>query len=308
MAAPTELSQPTTRDPELPSRSTRRDRRSSRRVAKQGKPAIPTLILLLGAAYCLFPIVWVITAASKTPADLFSTTPFVPGDGLWGNLRALFEYRDGIYLHWALNSLLYAGGGALVSTIVSAMAGFAFAKYEFFGRNFLFGAVLTGVLLPQIILAMPQYLLGAHIHLANTYWSVLLPGVVSPFGIYLARIYAAATVSDELIDAARVDGAGERRVFFSIGLPLMVPGLVTVFLLQFISIWNNFLLPYVMLSTEDHYPLTLGLFSIMAKSREQTFYSIAITGAAVAVIPLLVLILVLQRYWRLDLLSGSVKG
>lgn len=279
-----------------------------RRPAAPGRPVIPTLVLLLGAAYCLFPIVWVVTAASKSPADLFSTTPFVPGDGLWGNLTALFAYRDGVYLQWTLNSLIYAGGGALISTVVSAMAGFAFAKYHFAGRNLLFGLVLTGVLLPQIILAMPQYLLGAQLGLANSYWSVLLPGVVSPFGIYLARIYAAATVTDELLDAARVDGAGEARIFRSIGLPLMVPGLVTIFLLQFISIWNNFLLPYVMLSTEDKYPLTLGLFSIMAKSKEQTMYSIAIAGAAVAVIPLLALVLVLQRYWRLDLLSGSVKG
>ena len=275
---------------------------------RHGRPLIPNLVLILGAVYCLFPIVWVLTAATKSPADLFSTTPFVPGSGLTGNIRALFEYRDGVFFRWTLNSLLYAGGGAFLSTVISAMAGYAFAKYTFFAKRFLFGMILTGVLLPQIILAMPQYLLGSQIGLANTYWSVLLPGLVSPFGIYLARIYAAATVSDGLLDAARVDGASEARIFVRVALPLMVPGLVTVFLLQFISIWNNFLLPYVMLATEDRYPLTLGLFSIMAKSREQTLYSLAIVGAALAVIPLLLLLLVLQRYWRLDLLSGSVKG
>jgi multiple sugar transport system permease protein len=280
----------------------------TQRDDRGGRPVIPTLVLVLGALYCLFPIVWVLTAASKSPADLFSTTPFIPGDGLIGNIRALFDYRDGVFFRWTLNSLLYAGGGALLSTVVSAMAGYAFAKYTFAGKGLLFGMILTGVLLPQIILAMPQYLLGARIGLANTYWSVLIPGMVSPFGIYLARIYASATVSDELLDAARVDGASEARIFARVALPLMVPGLVTVFLLQFISIWNNFLLPYVMLATEDRYPLTLGLFSIMAKSREQTLYSLAIAGAALAVIPLLLLLLVLQRYWRLDLLSGSVKG
>jgi multiple sugar transport system permease protein len=273
----------------------------------RAKPTVATLVLLAGAVYCLFPVVWVITAASKSPAELFSTAPFVPGSGLFGNLKALFAYRGGLYVHWALNSLLYAAGGAAMSTAISAAAGFAFAKYRFPGRSTLFAILLLGVLLPQIILAMPQYLLASHIGLSNTYWSVFLPGIVSPFGIYLARIYAAATIPDEMLEAARVDGAGEARIFRSIALPVLVPGLVTIFLLQFISVWNNFLLPYVMLSTEDHYPLTLGLFSIMAKSKEQTLYSIAIAGAAVAVIPLLALMLTVQRFWRLDLLSGGVK-
>lgn len=269
---------------------------------------VPNLVLWLGVAYCLTPIIWVVTAATKSPAELFSTAPFVPGTGLPTNLQALLEFRGGVYLSWAMNSLLYAGGGALASTAMSAAAGFALAKYRFRGRTIIFGILVIGSLLPQITLAIPQYLLAAKVDLSNTYWSVFLPGIISPFGIYLAKIYAEASIPDELIEAARVDGAGEWRVFRSLAIPLLLPGLVTIFLLQFVGIWNNFLLPFVMLATENRFPLTVGLYAVMSASQEQTLYSIAIVGAAVAVIPLLILILVLQRFWRLDLLSGTLKG
>jgi multiple sugar transport system permease protein len=281
------------------------------RSAQQGRGPlrlVPTAILLLGTAYCLYPIGWVVTAATKAPAELFATAPFAPGTGLLHNLEALLGYRDGVYLSWAGNSLIYAGGGAAASTAISAAAGFALAKYRFRGRSVLFAILLAGVLLPQITLALPQYFLASELGVSNTYWSVFLPGIISPFGIYLARVYAEASIADELLEAARVDGATEARIFMSIGLPLLTPGLVTIFLLQFISIWNNFLLPFVMLASEERFPLTLGLFSIMSKSQENTLYTLAIVGAAVAVVPLLALVLVLQRFWRLDLLSGGLKA
>lgn len=277
-------------------------------AGRSARQIVPVLILVLGVVYCLTPIVWVVTAATKSPAELFSTAPFVPGSGFFTNLAALFEFRGGVFASWAGNSLLYAGGGALACTAISAAAGFALAKYRFRGKSVIFAILVMGVLLPQITLAIPQYLLASKIDLSNTYWAVFLPGIISPFGIYLARIYAEASIPDELIEAARMDGSGEWRIFRSIGVPLLIPGLVTVFLLQFVSIWNNFLLPFVMLSTEDKFPLTVGLYAVMSASQERTLYSIAIVGAAVAIVPLLILVLVLQRFWRLDLLSGTIKG
>jgi multiple sugar transport system permease protein len=279
-----------------------------RRAQSQGK-VIPTVVLVIGAIYCLIPIVWVFTASSKNRAELFSTFSFIPGTGFLDNLRSLSSYDGGVFWHWTLNSLIYAGGGALVSTIVSAAAGYGLAKYRFRGRDFVFGAILAGVMLPQITLAIPQYLLISKIGLANSYWSVLLPVLISPFGIYLSRINAQASVPDEMIEAARIDGANEFRIFRQVALPVLVPGLVTVFMLQFIGIWNNFLLPFIMLSDDSKFPLTTGLYLLLNQGTGQpALYSLAIMGALLSIIPLVALMLFMQRYWKLDLISGSLKG
>lgn len=271
--------------------------------------AVPTAVLLIGALYCLVPVAWVLVAATKTKAELFSTFTFAPGAGLWTNLHDLFAYGDGQFGMWALNSLLYAGVGAVLSTFVSAMAGYALARFSFRGRDAIFYVILAGVLIPGITLAIPQYLLLSKVGLAGTVWSVLLPSIISPFGIYLSRVYAGSAVPLETIEAARLDGAGEARVFGSVALPMMLPGMVTVFMLQFVSIWNNFLLPFIMLSDQRRYPITMGLYTLLSKgSGEPALYSIAIVGAAVSIIPLVALLLFLQRFWRLDLISGGLKG
>lgn len=270
---------------------------------------VPTLILLVGAIYCLIPVAWVFTAATKSRGELFTTFTFAPGTGLWENLVALFTYQDGQFLTWSLNSLLYSGVASLLSVVVSAMAGYALAKYTFRGRSTIFYSFLAGILIPGIVLAVPQYLLLSSFGLTGTHLSVLLPSIVSPFGIYLCRVFAMSAVPQEMLEAARIDGAGEWRIFRLIVLPLMVPGMVTVFLLHFIGTWNNFLLPFIMLSDQDLYPLTVGLFTLLSKgSSTPSLYSVAITGAAVSIIPLVALVLSLQRYWRLDLVSGGIKG
>ncbi|MEV6156395.1 carbohydrate ABC transporter permease [Nonomuraea sp. NPDC052129] len=270
---------------------------------------LPTIVLLLGSIYCLVPVAWVLVASTKSSGELFSTFTFAPGTGLLDNLRDLFTYGNGLYLRWTANSALYAVAGAAASTLISALAGYAMAKYEFRGRNLLFYAILAGVLVPGMTLAIPQYLIMSELDLVGGYWSVLLPSLISPFGIYLARVYALASVPDATMEAARIDGASEYRIFGSIGLPMMVPGMVTIFLLQFVGIWNNFLLPYIMLSDDTKFPITVGLYTVLSKgSGQPALYGIAIVGAAVSVIPLIVLLLSLQRFWRLDLLSGGLKG
>jgi multiple sugar transport system permease protein len=270
---------------------------------------IPTALLLLGAAYCLLPVAWVVIASTKSGHELFSTFTFLPGTGFADNLTDLSAYRGGVYWKWMANSLLYAGLGALLSCAVSALSGYALARYRFRGREAIFNVLLTGVLMPPVILAVPQYLLIAKIDQADTYLSVLLPSVLSPYGIYLARIYASAAVPAEMVEAGRMDGASEWRIFRSVALPMMRPGLVTVFLFQFVTIWNNFLLPYIMLSDDEKFPVTLGLFTLLKQgSNTPALYSLVITGALLAIIPLIALFLVIQRFWSLDLLSGAVKS
>lgn len=274
------------------------------------RPAVlPTAVLLLGAAYCLLPVAWVVAASTKNGSSLFTSFTFAPGTSLLTNLSELSAYGDGIYWQWALNTALYAGVGAALSAVVSGMSGYALAKYRFPGRSTLFNMLLAGVLVPAIVLAVPQYLLLAKVGLTNSYWSVLLPSVISPYGIYLARIYAAAAVPDTVIEAARTDGAGEFRIFRSVALPMMVPGLVTVFLFQFVAIWNNFLLPFIMLADDGKFPLTLGLYTMLNRgATTPALYSLVITGSLLSIIPLVALFLSLQRYWRIDLISGSVKA
>lgn len=281
-------------------------------TATKVRPAFfPTFALILGSAYTLFPILWLIIAATKNANELFSTPTMAPSfnGGLWENLQGIFAFSNGAFIKWIGNSLLLSLGGAVMATLVAALAGYGLAKYSFPGKQIAFTFLLIGVLVPGVVLAIPQYLLLAKVGLAGTYWSVLLPFAISPFSIYLARIYAGASIPGELLEAGRIDGAGETRLFFSVGVPLMVPGLITVFLLQFIAIWNNFLLPFIMFSKAEMFPLTVGFYSMMNQGHDQSnVYNLVITGCLVAIIPLILLFIFLQRFWRLDLVSGSLKG
>ncbi|GGV40607.1 sugar ABC transporter permease [Streptomyces longisporoflavus] len=280
----------------------------------QGPPprriaVLPTAVLVLGALYCLLPVLWVVIASTKSGRELFSTFTFWPGSGFADNLTDLSAYRDGIYWRWMGNSALYAGLGALLSTAVSAVSGYALAVYRFRGRETVFNILMAGVLMPPVILAVPQYLLLAKADLTDSYASVLLPLILSPYGVYLARVYASAAVPGDVVEAGRMDGASEWRIFTRIALPMMVPGLVTVFLFQFVAVWNNFLLPYIMLSDDEKFPITLGLFTLLEQgSNTPALYTLVITGALLAVVPLIALFLVIQRFWSLDLLSGAVKS
>ncbi|MHB9864286.1 carbohydrate ABC transporter permease [Streptomyces sp. YIM S03343] len=270
---------------------------------------VPTVTLLLGAIYCLLPVAWVVIASTKSGRELFSTFTFLPGSGFVGNIKDLNGYRGGVYWKWMGNSALYAGLGALLSTCVSAFSGYALATYRFRGRETMFNVLLTGVLMPPVILAIPQYLLLAKANMTDSYLSVLLPQILSPYGVYLARIYASAAVPADVVEAGRMDGAGEWRIFSRIALPMMIPGLVTVFLFQFVAVWNNFLLPFIMLSDDEKFPLTLGLYTLLEQgSNTPALYTLVITGAFLAVLPLVALFLFIQRFWSLDLLSGAVKS
>ncbi len=295
-----------TGEPSAGGRAGRRPGRGRRRARRTA--VVPTVILLLGAVYCLLPVAWVLIASTKNDAQLFNTFTFAPNGSLWSNIRGLSSYADGVFWHWMLNTALYAGGGALLSVAVSALTGYALAKYQFRGASTLFNLLLAGVLVPPALLALPQYLLLAKVGLTNTYWSVLLPSILSPYGIYLARIYAMSAVPDEVIESARVDGCPEGRLFTRIAVPMMAPGLVTIFLFQFVAVWNNFLLPFIMLSDENKFPLTVGLYTLLNRgSSAPALYSLVVTGALLSIIPLIVLFLALQRYWRTDIASGAVK-
>lgn len=267
------------------------------------------LVMAVFTLYFLVPIWWLVVASTKSRGDLFSTNPLWFADfQLFENIGALLSYRGGVYLQWILNSLLYAGLGAVVATILAAMCGYALAKYRFPGRETIFNVVLGGVLVPATALALPLFLLFSRVQLTDTFWAVFLPSVVSPFGVYLSRVFAEASVPDELLEASRLDGAGELRTFFTVSIRLMFPALITVFLFQFVTIWNNFFLPLIMLRSEELFPVTYGLYawnSTINQFPELRTY--VLVGSMLSIIPLIITFLLLQRYWRTGLGSGSLK-
>ncbi|MEL7976307.1 carbohydrate ABC transporter permease [Isoptericola sp. F-RaC21] len=267
-------------------------------------------LLVVFALYFLVPVYWLLVAATKSTGDLFGTFGFWFSDPqLLQNLQHVLTYDDGIYVRWVLNSVLYAGVGAAAATLLAAWGGYALGKFEFRGREAIFNTVLAGVMIPGTALALPLFLLFSQWGLANTYLAVLLPSLVSPFGLYLCRIYASAGVPDSVLEAARIDGASEARIFRTLVMRLMTPALVTVFLFQFVGIWNNYFLPLVMLSDPKLYPITLGLTSWQSfADREPDLYQLTVGGAFLSVIPLMIAIVVLQRFWRGGLAEGSVKG
>jgi multiple sugar transport system permease protein len=266
--------------------------------------------------YFLVPIWWLFVASTKDTEGLFAGSSgalwFDKNFNLVANLQELFTYNGGEYLRWLGNSLLYAVSGGLGATAISVLAGYGFAKYKFPGRNLTFALLLGAVMVPMTALVIPTFILLSNLKLTDTVWAVILPSLLSPFGVYLMRVYTADAVPDELLDAARVDGAGELRTFFQVALPLLRPALVTVLLLSVVGTWNNYFLPLAMLSTEKLYPLTvgIGLWSQLASSNNgggHSLWSLIIVGSFVSIIPLVVAFLTLQKYWQGGLSLGSLK-
>jgi multiple sugar transport system permease protein len=273
-----------------------------------------TVVLWVCALYFVVPLLWLVISSTKNNADLFTSFGlwFGKGFSFFQNLGDVFSASDGVYLHWALNTAIYAGVSAIGASLLSTMAGYAFAKYDFPAGKVLFSVTLGAIMIPLTALAIPTYLLFSSVSLTNTPWAVIVPSLVSPFGVFLMRVYAADAVPDSLIEAARVDGAGEFRIFWQVSLRLLGPGVVTVFLFALVATWNNYFLPLIMLNTQELYPLTVGLAQQQAASAAgggaQALFSTVITGSLVSVIPLVIAFLYLQRYWQTGLATGGVKG
>jgi multiple sugar transport system permease protein len=206
---------------------------------------------------------------------------------LWSNIQEAFTYDNGIFVRWLENTLLYVVVGAGGATFLATLAGYGMAKYDFPGKRAVFAVVLGAVAVPGTALAVPTFLLFSRLHLTNTPWSIILPSLISPFGLYLIWIYAQDAIPAELLEAARIDGAGEFRTFFTISLRLLAPGLATVLLFTVVATWNNYFLPLIMLSDPRWYPLTVGLNDWNAQSSTaggQAIYNLVITGSLLTVI------------------------
>lgn len=266
-------------------------------------------LLVLGCAYMVIPVVWLLFASTKNTADLYGTSAFAFGDfALFDNIANVARQDGGVFFRWMANSIIYAGFGAVFGGLIAVMAGYAFDKFNFRWKESFFGVVLIGVLVPNTATVLPMYLLASEVGLTNTMWAVLIPVLCNPFGVYLARVYSAGYIPAETLEAARVDGAGPIRSFFSIGLPMMVPGFVTIGLFQFVGVWNNFMLPLVMLQNQQLLPVSVGISIWQGHTVQLPDYApLVITGSFLSIIPLLIAFTMLQRFWKSGLTAGSVK-
>jgi len=281
-------------------------------ISRTKKSWLMTALMVVMVIYILLPLTWLVINSTKTQDSLFSSFGLWFSDefALWDNIKMVFSYKDGIFLRWLANTALYVVVGAGGATLLAALGGYALAKFNFPGRKWVFLVVLGSLSIPGTALAVPTFLLFSQIGLANTPWAVILPSLINPFGLYLIWIYASESVPTSILEAARLDGARECRIFFSIAVRLLSPGLITVLLFSIVSTWNNYFLPLIMLSDPQWYPLTVGLNQWNAQSPTvggEPIYNLVITGSLLAIIPIIAIFLYLQRYWQSGLMAGSVK-
>jgi multiple sugar transport system permease protein len=271
-----------------------------------------TAVMALYLLYTLIPLAWLVISATKTQPDLLSTPGLSFGGvfALFDNIGQTFTYNNGIFLRWLGNTVLYVVVGAGGATVLATAAGYGLAKYRFRGRRAVFAVVLGAIAVPGTALAVPTFLLFSRLGLTDTPLAVIIPSLISPFGLYLIWVYATDAIPDEMMEAARIDGAGEIRIFLAVTLRQLAPGIVTVALFAVVATWNNYFLPLIMLSDPGWYPLTVGLNQWNAQAigaAAQPVYNLVITGSVLTIIPLVIAFLFLQRFWQSGLTAGSVK-
>ncbi|MEV6356302.1 carbohydrate ABC transporter permease [Streptomyces hydrogenans] len=277
------------------------------------RPSLPlTLVAGLVLLYTLLPLAWLLINATKDQKGLLDSFGlwFADDVNLWDNISRTLAYDDGVFLRWLLNTLLYVAAGAGGATVLAVLGGYALAKYRFPGRRAIFAVVIGAVAVPGTALAVPTFLMFSGMGLTNTPWAVIIPSLISPFGLYLMWVFAAEAVPTELLEAARIDGSGELRTFFTIALPLLMPGTVTVLLFSMVATWNNYFLPLIMIKDPDWYPLTLGLNAWNAQAQTaggEAVFDLIITGSLLTIVPIVAVFLLLQRFWQSGLAAGSVK-
>jgi multiple sugar transport system permease protein len=251
------------------------------------------LVLGLGLIVVTSPFVWMALSSVKGEGEIRRVPPtWLPEVPTLDNFRELFDRLD--FVQFFTNSVVVAIAVTLGNLVFCSMLGYALAKFEFAGRKVLFWLVLGTLMIPGMVTLVPLFVLVANMGMINTYMGLILPFLAAPFGVFLMRQFFLA-MPDELIDAARVDGAGEFRIFYKIVMPLAKPALAVLAILTFLGSWNSFLWPLVVATTEDKYTLPVAL-ALYSTGQNQTDYGLLLAGAVVVVVPILVLFLLLQRY------------
>jgi multiple sugar transport system permease protein len=270
-----------------------------RRIAVVGLHAL----LIAGAALAAAPLLWMVSASLMPTGEANSFPPrWLPSTVTFEHYRTLLTRMD--VARYLGNSVMIAVGVTLLSLLLNSMAGYAFAKLRFRGRDPLFRILLGALVIPVQVAMLPLFLLLKAVGAVNTYWGVIIPAAASIFGIFLIRQYA-LSIPDDLLDAARLDGAGEFRIYWSIVLPVIRPMLVTLAIFTFLGVWNDFLWPLIVLSDSSRYTLPVALANLSGEHVQDT--ELMMAGSVVTVLPVMLVFLALQRYYIQGIMVGSVK-
>lgn len=273
-------------------------------VGRIGGTVLVHAVLAVGAVVTLAPLAWM-AAASLMPAGQATMYPprFLPHPVTFDNYRTLFTRLD--LARNLVNSVIIALSATALSTLINSLAGYAFAKFRFRGRDMTFRVLLAGLVIPAQVGMLPLFVMMRELHLVNSDWGVIVPSMASIFGIFLIRQYA-MSIPDELLDAARIDGASEFTIYWRIVLPLLVPILATFAVFTFMSTWNDFLWPLIILSDDAKYTLPVALANLAGEHVQDT--ELMMAGSLVTLLPVLLAFVALQRFYIRGITTGSVKG
>lgn len=260
-------------------------------------------VLTAAVILCLAPLLWMLMASFMPTGEANTVPPrLLPSRVTFEHYAALFTRLE--LARYLANSALLAAAVTLISLLLNSMAGYAFAKLAFAGRDRIFGVLMGALVIPAQISMLPLFLLLKQLGLINTYWGVIIPGMASIFGIFMIRQYA-LSIPDSLLNAARIDGAGEFRIYWSLVLPLCKPILVTLAIFTFMGTWNDFLWPLIVLSDDDMYTLPVALANLVGEHVQDT--ELMMAGSVLTVLPVLVVFMALQKHYIAGLMAGGVK-
>lgn len=276
------------------------------RLRRRGWRLLQYALMVVAALVALFPLYWMVSSSLKSAQELQQLPPsWWPETPL---VEAFIAVFDVVPFHRAIvNSVIIAGGTTVSIVVTSVMAGYVFAKYRFRGREAIFYGVLATMFLPPIVMLVPLFRIIQELGLVNTYLGVMLPHLANAFGVFLMRQYIAG-LSDELIEAARVDGASEWAVVWKIIAPLSAPAIATLALFAFVFHWNSFLWPLTVLQSEDMFTTTLAMNRLVSYTTSVRFQNVVMAGTTIGILPSIALFLWLARYYMRGITGGGVKG
>ena len=268
-----------------------------------GYKVVTIVILILLAIFFIFPLYWIVTGSFKDAIAINARTPqWFPTNPTMDNYARLFNEPA---LQWLLNIIIIAVGAMILTCITASLAGYALAKKRFYGRALLFTIIICAMALPKQVIVIPLLQEMNFLHMSNTLWAVILPAVGWPFGVFLMKQFS-ETIPTEILEAARVDGAGELRTFFSVVFPMIKPGIGALAIFTFVNTWNDYFMQLIMLTSRNNWTLPLGIARLQGEMSSD--FGLIMAGATLAAIPIVIVFLAFQKYFTQGIAMGAVKG
>ena len=261
------------------------------------------VILIMLAIFFLFPLYWIVTGSFKSAIDINAKVPvWFPMNPTMGNYDKLFAKPAFL---WLFNIVFISAMAMILTCITAALAGYALGKKRFYGRTILFTIIICAMALPKQVIVIPLAQEMKLLHMSDTLWAVILPTVGWPFGVFLMKQFS-ETIPNEILEAARVDGAGELKSFFSVVCPMIKPGIGALAIFTFVNTWNDYFLQLVMLTSEEKWTLPLAIANMQGEMSSD--FGLIMAGAALASIPIIVVFIAFQKYFTQGIAMGAVKG